>query len=292
MRKLAGTITPCQSKAAARRLRALAAGGDEGRDHEHGDESAQGERVAQRQPRHRGAGLERLGRAQRPLDMRAPQRDRHAYPWSEPRSRRRSRLPADAAGRNCDRAGAGRRPCSARAAASSGAKAAAVSRKKTPRPMARPIGGSHSQSPSHDSARNRPITVAIDASAGHSRSQKIVQRARPSARASTSLPTRSAAAPGRRLAAVHGTVGQVGLQQRESADLDSSTQVDRCQRAKGRHPLIKTTTPAIWFRRRPIIHSHGGRRSSAIRSATSRRGRTSAHSPSRTSTSGTSARVL
>ena len=74
---------------------------------------------------------------------------------------------------------------------SNGAKAAAVSRKKTPRPMARPIGGSHSQSPSHDSARKRPITVAIDASAGHSRSQKIVQRARPSARARTSLPTRS-----------------------------------------------------------------------------------------------------
>jgi hypothetical protein len=35
------------------------------------------------------------------------------------------------------------------------------------------------------------MTVAIDASAGHSRSQKIVQRARRSARASKSSPARS-----------------------------------------------------------------------------------------------------
>jgi hypothetical protein len=35
------------------------------------------------------------------------------------------------------------------------------------------------------------MTVAIDASAGHSRSQKIVQRARRSARENNSLPARS-----------------------------------------------------------------------------------------------------
>jgi hypothetical protein len=64
------------------------------------------------------------------------------------------------------------------------ANAAAVSRKKMPRPMARPAGGSQSQRPSHETARNRPMTVAIDASAGHRRSQKIVQRARRSARSS------------------------------------------------------------------------------------------------------------
>ena len=54
-----------------------------------------------------------------------------------------------------------------------------------------PIGGSHSHTPNHETARNRPITVAMDASAGHSRSQKIVQRARLSARASTLLSARS-----------------------------------------------------------------------------------------------------
>ncbi len=57
-----------------------------------------------------------------------------------------------------------------------------------PSPMARAIGGIQSQSPSHDTARNRPMTVATDASAGHSLSQKMVQRARTSARVSTSLP--------------------------------------------------------------------------------------------------------
>src|SRR4029077_7516142 len=43
---------------------------------------------------------------------------------------------------------------------------------------ARPSGGSHSQSPSQDSARNRPTAVASEVNAGHTRSQKIVQRAR------------------------------------------------------------------------------------------------------------------
>ena len=41
-----------------------------------------------------------------------------------------------------------------------------------------PSGGSHSHRPSQDTARNRPTAVASVASAGHSRSQKIVQRAR------------------------------------------------------------------------------------------------------------------
>ena len=43
---------------------------------------------------------------------------------------------------------------------------------------ARPSGGSHSHSPSQDSARNNPMAVASEVSAGHNRSQKIVQRAR------------------------------------------------------------------------------------------------------------------
>jgi len=49
---------------------------------------------------------------------------------------------------------------------------------------ARNSGGSHSQSPSHDSARNTPTAVKSEVSAGHSRSHKIVQRARCSVTAS------------------------------------------------------------------------------------------------------------
>jgi hypothetical protein len=82
----------------------------------------------------------------------------------------------------------------------SGAKAAAVRRKKTPSAMARAIGGSQSHSPSHDTARNRPMTVATDASAGHSLSQKIVQRARASARVSTSPPLPCGGVRGREFA--------------------------------------------------------------------------------------------
>jgi hypothetical protein len=54
-------------------------------------------------------------------------------------------------------------------------------------------------------ARNNPTTVMTDASAGHSRSQKIVQRARPSARVSTASPAGSRVGAGR-----GGAVGAVG----------------------------------------------------------------------------------
>src|SRR5262249_38997348 len=62
------------------------------------------------------------------------------------------------------------------------AKAAAVSRKNKPTPMARPSGGNQSQAPTHDTARNNPITVATLASGGQIRSHAMTQRARLSAR--------------------------------------------------------------------------------------------------------------
>ena len=96
--------------------------------------------------------------------------------------------------------------------------------------MARPIGGSHSQRPSQDTARNRPTAVATDASAGHSRSQKIVQRARASARASTASPACSAR--GGRCDVLRvggpGPIGQVCLQQQRIWPIaDINTQLDR-----------------------------------------------------------------
>jgi hypothetical protein len=45
------------------------------------------------------------------------------------------------------------------------------------RATARAIGGSHSQAPAYETARNRPIAVAMAASGGHNRSQKVIQRA-------------------------------------------------------------------------------------------------------------------
>src|SRR6266481_3065817 len=50
--------------------------------------------------------------------------------------------------------------------------------------IARPIGGSHSHKPSHETARKIPTAVASVAIGGHSRSQKPVHRARWSARSS------------------------------------------------------------------------------------------------------------
>ena len=74
MRKFAGVITPCQSKAAATRLIMLAAGGEKRGDHQHQHQRAQRDRVAQRQLRRGPAGLEPARRHQRALDMGAPER--------------------------------------------------------------------------------------------------------------------------------------------------------------------------------------------------------------------------
>ena len=57
---------------------------------------------------------------------------------------------------------------------------------------ARPSGGNQSHNPSQEMVRNRPAAVASVASAGHSRSQKIVQRARRNAVASADPTDRSA----------------------------------------------------------------------------------------------------
>jgi hypothetical protein len=59
--------------------------------------------------------------------------------------------------------------------------------------------------------------VAIDAKAGHSRSQKIVQRARPSARASTPSPAGSRAGAGR-----GGAMGGLGASGDRSVNYVSS----------------------------------------------------------------------
>src|SRR5262249_56157348 len=104
--------------------------------------------------------------------------------------------------------GGGARGGLGRGRAKGGGTAAAVSRKKSPRPMARPVGGNQSHRPSHETARNKPMTVAIDASAGHNRSQKIVQRARLSARVSASALARSCAESGSGVAASAGRAGK------------------------------------------------------------------------------------
>ena len=58
-------------------LHALAGGGKERRGDQQHDQRAHRDRIEQMQPRARRAGLERIGGAQRLLDMRAPQRARH-----------------------------------------------------------------------------------------------------------------------------------------------------------------------------------------------------------------------
>ena len=204
MRKLAGTITPCQSKAAATRFirsppaaKNVATTSTATR-----ARTAKGSRRASR-----GIGVPALSvlaaRNARSTWARHSAMEYEssvgaaissaiavAGRWGRPELRSSRRRPSIRLGMRSIR---------------NGANAAAVSRKKAPRPIARPIGGSHSQRPNQDTARNKPTTVATDASAGHSRSQKIVQRARPSARASTASPAGSRAGAGR-----GGAVGGVG----------------------------------------------------------------------------------
>ena len=87
-------------------LHALAAGGKEGRNHEHRHESAQRKGIAQRKPRRGQSGLERPCGTQAPARCGRARARPHAILGRRRASRRRSRWPADAAGRNCDRAAA------------------------------------------------------------------------------------------------------------------------------------------------------------------------------------------
>jgi hypothetical protein len=73
-----------------------------------------------------------------------------------------------------------------------GTAAASAMTAKASTAAARPTGGSHSHTPSQEMVRNRPAAVASVASAGHRRSQKIVQRARRNAVASADPAGRSA----------------------------------------------------------------------------------------------------
>ncbi len=85
----------------------------------------------------------------------------------------------------------------------SGTVAAAVRTRKMNKATARAIGGSHSQAPAHDTARNRPTAVAMAASGGHSRSQKVIQRALFRARASMAPAASGWGASGEWLASVN-----------------------------------------------------------------------------------------
>ena len=105
-------------------------------------------------------------------------------------------------------------------------------------PMARPSGGSISQMPTQETARNSPTAVAIAASAGHSRSHRIDQRARVQGAgqqrvAIAGLEIVAALSIGRSVKSI--------LPSRESAPtINHSMQYARRQRAKGRRPLINS----------------------------------------------------
>ena len=80
------------------------------------------------------------------------------------------------------------------------------------------------------------MTVAIDASAGHSRSQKIVQRARRSARAHRPrAPAEGAGVGPRRRRADRSSPSPA---KRIYPIYDINMQLAGCQRTKGRHSLI------------------------------------------------------
>ena len=195
MRKLAGSDHALPIECSRDAAQPFAAGGEERGDHQHQHEGAHaryGSRTASR-----GDGrpaLQRLGSAQAPLDMGAPQRDREQDRCCRPRARRRSRC-----------AGRWRKPVlrSSRRRPSTAARqaqhqhrrerAAAASRKKTPSPMRAPDRRQpQPERRVQEAARNRP-TARRDRR--QRRPQPLPQdrpaRARPSARDSTASRLRS-----------------------------------------------------------------------------------------------------
>ena len=176
----------------------FAAGGKERGDA--GDQHQRAQRIGVAPSDARGwlAGFERAHRGQSALDMGVPQRQRIGILRGDRELGRPSRWPGDGesplprSSRRNPSAVAGMRKKPNGISAASTAPANAI------RPMVRPSGGSHSHSPSQDTARKNPTAVASVASAGHSRSQRMVQRARRTAPASsvrgTGTPPRSSGA--------------------------------------------------------------------------------------------------
>ena len=125
------------------------------------------------------------------------------------------------------------------------------------RPIARASGGSASQRPAQEKARNNPATVASAARAGQSRSHKMLPpRARQSPREQKSHRLRRSSS---------GSLRFVQKPLRRSGSGESHTVMLTCSGRPGHAPVI-------------CAQSQSGMRSSAINWSTSRRGRTSAHS--------------
>ena len=266
---------------------AVAAGDKERGDHRHQHQRAQRHRVARRDPRHRQSGAQRLGRTQCPFDVGAPERDgmavvglagdpvgdRGGGPVRQPGiAVEAAKLLGPARQPQAQQRQQRDRPDQAEQAETDGA-----ADRRQPHPEPKPGQRQEQAEGGRDRRERRPQPLPQQAPAG------AAERAR----------KHGLAALGGLLLDLGdgaGTFGQVQLQQRESARIRiisrirtaGTGQKEGSHRSKQRHcPISSGNT-----------HSHGGKRSIAISASTSMRGRTSAHSPSRTSTSGTSGRVL
>ena len=262
MRKFAGATTPCQSNAAATRLMRSPPAAKKRRRPAAPPARAtpSGSRSGKLRPR--PAGLERM-RAR-------AARARHARARAPPRTDRLPRRPMRSAIAVAGRCGS-RLSRSSRRKPSIDARPAqpeqrhrrrhATARQNTNRPMARPSGGSDQPQPSQDSARNSPTAVASDASAGHSRSQNRLPRARVSARVSSTV-----ALPRARLLRLARSSRPKLLRSSGSSPENLRNQHLNTQ------ANVRQATQASCM---PPTYSQAGMRSSAINWSTSRRGRTS-----------------
>ena len=235
--------TPCQSNAAAMRLVRSPPGGKERRDHQEQHQPAQRIRIARGNLRHRRAGLERAGaHAARAPDARATARRRTGRRPRAPCGRR-SPWPAGAAAGCCR--SSRRKPvdrADGQRTRNSGTVAATARTKKSEQPDRRGrAAAAHSQRPSQDSARNRPTAVAIEASAGQSRSQRIDQPGTPTVRATSAA---SAGSERRR-----SSPGRSGLSSLKAApEPENSVSTNTLAWARVRHNPSKTQAS-------PSVHS-------------------------------------
>ena len=183
-----------------------------------------------------------------------------------------ARWPAGAAGRCRGRAGAGRRSVLGSARGTAAQRRDRDSDDEDEQRRWRgPSGGSDSQGRAQDSARNRPTAVASEASAGHSRSHRT-PAARAAARARAAFRRRAPSAA-RSPWQFGGSVAQQLLRERHSL-----IQLQQHANAAGnsgrnvqRHAILQCQR---------VTATAAGDRARSVAS-TSRRGRTSAHSPSR-----------
>ncbi len=251
--------------------------------------------IALGQPRRRRTGLELLGGPQGALDMSAPQHHRGRIGRARDIVRDGGRRPMRQAGpaiQTPQRVHPGRQPQPQerqggdRRQHEEQAEPDGPTHRRQPQPQAEPRRRQEQPHSGRRRRQRRPQALPQDGQAG------ALERAGEHGIAVVSIRAGSVRNWLARHGAFLGTLVQAHLLKLESAVFRILTRYRTRTTRQIKGTSIKTRAWPTGSQCMTGFHCQGGKRSSPIKASASRRGRTNAHSPCRTSTSGTKGRVL